>query len=743
MRKLFLSAMAFAAMMSAISLTSCSNDDDNTGNGDGNGGDPSEMVELKGIIEGTTTLDANKVYHLTGTVTVPEGATLQIPAGTKIKAAKGFDKYILVAQGGKIEARGTADRPIVFTADSEDATSGYWGGLIINGKAPISGDTEGQTGATEIDNNQPYGGTDASDNSGVIEYVQLLYTGARSSADIEHNGLTLNGVGNGTTINNLYIAEGADDAIEFFGGSVNVTNLLAVNCDDDMFDFTQGYNGTLTNCYGVWESGFASTEEDPRGVEADGNLDGNGPDHKHQSDFTINGMTIANYSDTQSMQDAIKIRRGATAHITNALVAGTGSVENIIDLTDGKGGAGTATEISLTNNARKLTSDAIKSDAEYPNVKIEDGNTGADAGTFAWTGYEFGKTNVESADIPLEITSEVTLDAAKQYYINGAVHVKDGGVLNIPAGMTIKAKEGFGNYIIVERGGKIFAEGTENAPITFTADAADAKAGYWGGIIINGKAVISGDSKVMNEGATEVDNNILYGGNDNSDNSGVLTYVRILYSGARSSADIEHNGLTLNGVGNGTKIENIYIAEGADDAIEFFGGSVNVSNLLAVNCDDDCFDFTQGYCGKLSNCYGRWESSFVSTESDPRGVEADGNLDGNGPDHTPQADFTIENMTIENLASGQSMQDAIKIRRGATAHIKNAVVKGNGAIENIIDLTDSKGDAGTGTEIGATNEASNLTSDAIKAKAEYPGVKIASGNNGCPTDGFGWTGYSL
>lgn len=89
------------------------------------------------------------------------------------------------------------------------------------------------------------------------------------------------------------------------------------------------------------------------------------------------------------------------------------------------------------------------------------------------------------------------------------------------------------------------------------------------------------------------------------------------------------------------------------------------------------------------------------------------------------------------------MQDAIKIRRGATAHIKNAVVKGNGAIENIIDLTDSKGDAGTGTEIGATNEASNLTSDAIKAKAEYPGVKIASGNNGCPTDGFGWTGYSL
>ena len=85
--------------------------------------------------------------------------------------------------------------------------------------------------------------------------------------------MTLNAVGNGTTINNVYIVEGADDAIEFFGGSVNVSNLLAVNCDDDMFDFTQGYCGTLSNCYGIWDDGFTSTEEDPRGIEADGNLD--------------------------------------------------------------------------------------------------------------------------------------------------------------------------------------------------------------------------------------------------------------------------------------------------------------------------------------------------------------------------------------------------------------------------------------------------------------------------------------
>ena len=593
MRKFFMTSMAFAAIMSAMTLTSCSDDE--------NGGSTPALqgTELSGVVEGTLTLNAGTEYTLTGTLTVPAGATLEIPAGTTIKANQGFDKYILVAQGGRLNARGTADNPVVFTANADNAEPGYWGGVIINGYAPISGATEGSTGATEIDNNQPYGGTDAADNSGTLTYVEIRYSGARSSADIEHNGLTLNGVGNGTTINNIYIADGADDAIEFFGGSVNVTNLLAVNCDDDCFDFTQGYNGTLTNCYGVWESDFTSTESDPRGVEADGNLDGDGPNHTPQADFTINNMTIANYAASQPMQDAIKVRRLAKATINNALVIGSGEIEELVDLTDSKDNADAGTVVNVTNNATNVGAETNDGNPAGATVNISAGNTGADVTAFEWTGYQFQGT--ATADIPTEITTDLTLDASTQYYINGAVHVKDGGVLRIPAGMTIRARQGFANYIIVERGGQIYAEGTEDAPITFTADTDNATQGYWGGIIINGRAVISGSGSGVHEGATEVDNNIAYGGSDNADNSGVLTYVRILYSGARSSADIEHNGLTLNGVGNGTTISNIYIAEDADDAIEFFGGSVNVSNLLAVNCDDDCFDFTQGYCGTLSN----------------------------------------------------------------------------------------------------------------------------------------------
>ena len=245
----------------------------------------------------------------------------------------------MVAQGGKLYADGTADKPVIFTANTTSPVSGYWGGIIINGKAPISGQNadKSDTGLTEIDNSFKYGGNVDDDNSGSLTYVQICYAGARSTADIEHNGLTLNGVGSGTKIENIYVLESADDAIEFFGGTVNVTNLLAVNPDDDMFDFTQGYSGTLKNCYGVWENGYTSTEADPRGIEADGNLDGLYPTHLRQSDFRVENMTIVNNAadkadNVDRMQDVIKIRRGAKAAIVNALVKGTGGSIDLIDI---------------------------------------------------------------------------------------------------------------------------------------------------------------------------------------------------------------------------------------------------------------------------------------------------------------------------------------------------------------------------------------------------------------------------
>ena len=366
--------LLYALALATFIFTACSDDDD-------------PVIEeinnvLKGDVTSNLTLDASIEYSLEGALNVKSGATLTIPAGTVIKAKKGFSQYIIIERGAKIIAEGTAANPIMLTSAEAVPAAGDWGGLIINGSAPISGATAGTEAATEIDNNLKYGGTNASDNSGILKYVIIAYTGARSSADIEHNGLTLDAVGNGTVIENIYIPYGSDDAIEFFGGSVNVTNLLAVSPDDDMFDCTQGWKGKLKNAYGIWKPGYASTESDPRGVEADGNFDGNGPDHVGQSDFTMENITIVNNSGYE-MQDGLKIRRGAKATIINCLIKGTGKVTDLIDLTDSKG-AGSAASTGSVSSSLTIIGKEING---IGNITVVTGNTGADTSVFGWTGF--------------------------------------------------------------------------------------------------------------------------------------------------------------------------------------------------------------------------------------------------------------------------------------------------------------------------------------------------------------------
>src|SRR5690606_18682644 len=177
------------------------------------------------------------------------------------------------------------------------------------------------------------------------------------------------------------------------------------------------------------------------------------------------------------------------------------------------------------------------------------------------------------------LTEDLTLDASVDYKLTGALNVRNGATLTIPEGTTISAIAGGTDvYLLVERGGKIIANGTEENPITFTSDAATPAAGDWGGIIINGKAPISRQAGAPNEAATEINTAVLFGGDNTADNSGSLKYVVIEYTGARINDSAEHNGLTLNGVGNGTTLDNIVIKNGDDDAIEFFGGTVNASN---------------------------------------------------------------------------------------------------------------------------------------------------------------------
>lgn len=378
--------LLFFLSLATLIFTACSDDDDddNTNYFEGS--------ELSGAITGEISLDASVQYTLTGTLSVKSGATLTIPAGTVIKAKAGddgFHQYVIVEQGGKIMAEGTSSKPITFTSGAANPAPADWGGLIINGYAPISGASSGTSSATEIDNNQPYGGTISDDNSGVLKYVILAYTGARISDKIEHNGLTLDAVGSKTVIENIYVPYSADDGVEFFGGSVSVKNILVVDPDDDMFDNTQGWTGNLENGYGIWQPGYTSTESDPRGIESDGNLDGLGPDHVGQSNYTMKNITIVNNSN-YVMEDCIKIRRGATAMITNVLIK-NGKTKDVIDLTDGNGNATSATSISATVTNVNYSGVEVHqpSTGNIGTINIASGNTGASTSVFGWTGFTF------------------------------------------------------------------------------------------------------------------------------------------------------------------------------------------------------------------------------------------------------------------------------------------------------------------------------------------------------------------
>jgi hypothetical protein len=224
---------------------------------------------LAGEIKSDKTLTADRIYLLQGKTYVASGVTFTISPGVIIKGTEGTGSLasaLIIARGAKIEACGTAENPIIFTSELDDIelgqTSGtnltktdreLWGGLIVLGNAPISakdGDTESQIEGIPGDVEYgKFGGNDAGDNSGSLCYISIRHGGALIGDDNEINGLTLGGVGNGTSINNIEVVANLDDGIEFFGGTVNVLNALVAYQGDDAIDIDMNYSGTIDNVY--------------------------------------------------------------------------------------------------------------------------------------------------------------------------------------------------------------------------------------------------------------------------------------------------------------------------------------------------------------------------------------------------------------------------------------------------------------------------------------------------------------
>ena len=269
------------------------------------GGSCAGEITVTGEITEDTTWTRDTIYLLGGKVVVGVGVTLTIEPGTIIKGKAGSGSLasaLVVQRGALIEAVGTAERPIIFTTEEDNIQVGQtagtnldqndtrrWGGVLVLGNAPasLSGDvTEEQIeGIPASDAFGLFGGDNPADDSGSLEYISIRHGGALIGEGNEINGLTLGGVGTGTTVNQIEIVANEDDGLEIFGGSVNVTNVFVWSVNDDALDFDQAWSGTLDNAMVV------------QGLNSDSALELDGPEGSTTGGFTINNVTLVGNTD--------------------------------------------------------------------------------------------------------------------------------------------------------------------------------------------------------------------------------------------------------------------------------------------------------------------------------------------------------------------------------------------------------------------------------------------------------------
>jgi len=296
------------------------------------------------------------------------------------------------------------------------------------------------------------------------------------------------------------------------------------------------------------------------------------------------------------------------------------------------------------------------------------------------------------------ITSNITLKSDINYLLDGWVYVKSGATITIEPGTVIKGKVDTKASLIIERGGKIMADGTAAKPIVFTSSkpVGSRAAGDWGGIVMCGKAVIN-----VTGGEAEIEGGLgtKYGGTDDNDNSGILRYVRIEFGGYAFQPDKEINGLTLGAVGKGTTIDYVQVSYSNDDSFEWFGGTVNCKHLIAYSGLDDEFDTDFGFSGYVQYVVGLRDPA-VADISKSNGFESDN--DGSGSTNTPTTNPKFANVSLFGALATPTttinplFQASMHLRRRTNLEVYNSVFAGwpKGLL-----MADSKGNAGTGAQV--------------------------------------------
>ncbi|CAA6817661.1 MAG: Unknown protein [uncultured Sulfurovum sp.] len=584
---------------------------------------------LSSTISSDLTLSSDKHWIISGLVTVEAGATLSIEAGTTIagKAGKGDStSYLVVDKGAKIDAQGTATNPIIFTSetflDGDAGAAGQWGGITLIGKA-----ANPQVNAYEANTDFVADDSNLSDSSGIMSHVQILNTGIAIRENEEVNGLSFVGVGSGTIISDITVENASDDGIELWGGTVNLTNITINNALDDSFDIDDGYAGTVKNLTITNLTGKAGIE--------------------------MSGTTVATF-------DGFNITTG-----TNQ--AGEGG---IFFKKDGIGGHfknGTITHNATNDDGAIHSAGAFDADnTSFDNVTLVGSSTNkftGDSATGLEEKFDLGTGNVKEqgrTTLAGEISSDKILTKDTTWVLNGLVSVSNGATLTIEAGTTIAGKAGKGDntsYLVIDKGAKIDAQGTASSPIIFTSetvlDGGTAAAGQWGGLTLIGKAA---NAQVN---AYEANTDFVAEDTNLADSSGVMTHVKILNSGIAIRENEEVNGLSFVGVGSGTLISDITVENAADDGIELWGGTVNLTNINISNALDDSFDIDDGYAGTVRNL-------TITNLTGKAGIEMSG---------TTHATFDGFNITI---GANQAAEGGVFFKKdGIGGHFKNGTITHN------------------------------------------------------------------
>jgi hypothetical protein len=275
------------------------------------------VIVVTGEVAGTETWTNTSYYVLRGAVFVREGGTLNIQAGTVVVGEAGSVGTLIVERGGRLNAIGTREQPIVFTSDQPvgSRARGDWGGIIINGRAPVNRPGglyvgEGDTGTA--------GGEDPNDNSGTMQYVRVEFAGVEFSPDNELNGIAFQAVGRGSSYRYIQVHMNRDDAFEWFGGTADIKNAIASNAADDSFDWTFGWTGRAQFVV-IHQRG----DDADRGIEAD-NSEFNNNDLPRSNpqlyNFTMCGDPDRNEGGESSI--AATIRRGTAFTLRNFLITG-------------------------------------------------------------------------------------------------------------------------------------------------------------------------------------------------------------------------------------------------------------------------------------------------------------------------------------------------------------------------------------------------------------------------------------